>query len=281
MPVETDVGVFVLPLVECPGAAEVGIQTALSRAAPAVAATIACTDLVVPAHLPQVCPAADVGIAEGAAFERHAGAGLLGGARHDVDGSHERRGAVDAACGAFEHLDADNLAQVDGQIHRVVACLRVADVDAVEQEDDLFGSTSTDTDVSLCTNGSTLADIDAYGVLQQIVNTLYGSLRNIGTFQYSYHSRSLTTRQGRPGARHRDFLQQHLARRRGGSRVADDRGCRNTLCRGERERGYRQDAAHHFTPQTGKQRVALVPEMMEHEDWALHVECWFVHVVIN
>ena len=44
-----------------------------------------------------------------------------------------------------------------------MACLRVADVDAVEQDDDLFLSAASDGDVGLCTNRTALADIDAYG----------------------------------------------------------------------------------------------------------------------
>ena len=84
--------------------------------------------------------------------------------------------------------------------------LWITDVDAIEQDDDLFAGTTSDGDVCLGTNRASLTDIDADGVFQQIVNTLYGSLRNIGTVQYSDHSRSLTSRQGRPGASDTDLL---------------------------------------------------------------------------
>ena len=107
--------------------------------------------------------------------------------------------------------------------------LWITDVDAIEQDDDLFARTASDRDVGLGTNRASLTDIDAYGVLQQIVNTLYGSLRNIGTIQYSDHSRSLTSRQGRPGASHTDLLELHLACCCHGSGVCYDRICRDTL----------------------------------------------------
>ena len=113
-----------------------------------------------------------------------------------------------------------------------MARLRVTDIDAVEQQDNLFGGAASDRDVSLGSDGASLAYVYANGVFQQIVNTLYGGLRNIAAIQYSYHSRSLTLRQGRPRACHADFLEHHLARCRHRGRVGHDGIRRNTLGRG-------------------------------------------------
>jgi len=127
---------------------------------------------------------------------------------HDIDGPYKRGGAVDASSRSLEHFYAEDVAQVAGQIEGVVGGLRVAEVDAIEQDGDLLLGAASDADVGLCTNGTALADIDAYGEFQQIVNTLYGSLLNVGTFQYSDHFRSLTLGQGRsrPGDTH--FVEQ-------------------------------------------------------------------------
>ena len=79
--------------------------------------------------------------------------------------------------------------------------LRVTDVDAVEQDRDLLVGSASHTDVGLRSNGASLADINAYGVLQQIVNTLYRRRLNVPAVQYSYHSRSpaCAKRCARPG----------------------------------------------------------------------------------
>ncbi len=159
-----------------------------------------------------------------------------------------------------------------------MARLRVTDVDAVEQQNNLFGSAASYRDIRLCTNRSSLTDIHANGVFQQVVNTLYGCLRNIGTVQYSYHSRSLTLCQGRPRACHTDLLEHHLAGCRHRCRVRYHRIGADALGRGVGQRGYGEHATHHLSAQTGKKRVALVSELSEHEHRALHVESWFVHL---
>ena len=192
---------------------------------------------------------------------------------HNINRPHERRRPVDSPCRSLQHLNPHDVAQVYGQVHRVVARLRVTDIDAVQQEDDLFGSTASNGDVRLSTNRSSLTDIHADGVFQQIVNTLYGSLRNVGTVQYCDHSCSLTFRQGRPRAGHTDLLELHLAGCCHGCRVCHHRVCADTLRRGVSQRGHREHAAHHLSAQTAEQRVALVTEMSEHEHLAL-IKSW-------
>ena len=85
---------------------------------------------------------------------------------HNINRSDERGCTVDTSCRTLEHFDADDVVDVDGQIHRIVPCLRVTDVNAVEQQDDLFGSAATDGNVCLGSDGSPLPDIDADGILQ-------------------------------------------------------------------------------------------------------------------
>ena len=96
-----------------------------------------------------------------------------------------------SSCRTFENFYTLNFANVNGEIEGVVSCLRVADVDAVEEDCDLFVVAATYAHVGLRSNWSALTDINACGVFQQIVNTLHWSRLNVGTFQYSYHSCSL------------------------------------------------------------------------------------------
>ena len=116
--------------------------------------------------------------------------------RHNIHRSHKRRGAIDAGGRTLENLDSLNVADVAGEVEGVVPRLRVADVDAVEQDGDLLLRAASDAHVRLGSDGSTLADIHACGVLQKVVNTLYWRRLNIVTRQYSYHSRCLTKCQG-------------------------------------------------------------------------------------
>ena len=85
---------------------------------------------------------------------------------HDIDRSDERRGAIDASCRTFEHLDADDVVEIDGQVHRIVSRLWVTDIDTVEQQNNLILCAPSDGDVGLGPDGSPLSDIDAHGVLQ-------------------------------------------------------------------------------------------------------------------
>ena len=86
--------------------------------------------------------------------------------RHHINRPHERRCPIYPPRRPLNHLDPDDIIKIHGQIHRIVARLRVTDVDAVEQQDDLFRGTATDGDVRLGTEGSPLSDINADGVFQ-------------------------------------------------------------------------------------------------------------------
>ena len=69
--------------------------------------------------------------------------------------------------------------------------LRVADIDAIEQDGNLFAATAPDTDIRLRTDRAALAHVDAAGHLQQVVNTLYWRRLNVFARQYSDHSHCL------------------------------------------------------------------------------------------
>ena len=94
-----------------------------------------------------------------------------------------------------------------------MACLRVADVDAVEQDGDLLLCSSPDANVGLRSNRSTLTDIDSCCIFEQIVNTLYRRRLNVLAAQYSDHSRRLP--QGKRSTRPGDFhvVERHLIMR--------------------------------------------------------------------
>ena len=204
--------------------------------------------------------------------------GLVSNIRHNVHRSYQRRRTINPPSRSFNHLDSHDIAQVYGQVHCIVARLRVTDINAVQQQDNLFGSTASNGNVRLSTNRSSLTDIHANGVFQQIVNTLYRCLRNICTVEYSYHSRSLTLRQGCPRACHAHFFEHHLAGRCHRCRVCHHRMGADALGRGVGQRGHREHTAHHLPTQTGEKRIALVSELSEHEHRPLHVESWFVHL---
>ena len=115
-----------------------------------------------------------------------------------------------------------------------------------EQDDDLFLSAASDGDVGLRANGTALADIDAYGQFQQIVNTLHRGLLNVGTLQYSDHSRSLTTRQGRSTSGDAHLVEQQFACGADSCGVGDDGMCADALCRRISKRRHGEHGAHHL-----------------------------------
>ena len=201
MPVYTHGRVVETPLVERLSAVVVHVETTVLVATVAVAARVRRTELVAPQPRRHVAVAASREIAEGTAFEtrfsaaRQSSVGLLPVAphlRHDVDGSSQARCAKHPSGGTFEHLDALNLADVHWEIKTVVTGLRIADVDAVEQNCDLLLCSSPDAYVCLRANGPSLADVHPCCILEQIVNTLYRRRLNVLAAQYSDHSRRLS-----------------------------------------------------------------------------------------
>ena len=173
---------------------------------------------------------------------------LLG---HNVDGPYQRRCTIDASGRTFEHLNALNVRNVEWEVEGIMPCLRVADVNAVEQDSDLLIVAASDTDVGLRSNRSTLADVYAYGIFQQIVNTLYRCRLNVGPLQHSDHSRLLTSGQRRTRAGHVDLLEPHFAACLGG--VGLDGFNADAVGLGIGQGGHAQRPNEHFTTQTSKE----------------------------
>ena len=208
------------------------------------------------------CSSRQIAIATTLHMSRHAA--FLSGSRDDVDGTHKRRCAIDTSGRSFEHFDTLNLTDIDGKIKGIVTALRVADINAVEQDCDLFVVASTDADVGLRSNWSTLADIHSCGVFQQIINTLHRRSLNVATLQYSYHSRCLVAghRSSRPHDAH--LVESHLAVGLGGNGVGGDRAYAHALGTCVRQGGYAQCADDHLASKTGKKRVTLASKSLEH-----------------
>ena len=199
--------VGVPPLVEGFAPAEIAVQAAGGIAAEAVAARVAARHLVAVrlAREAGMSPAVEEAVRASFGMKLHAA--LRVDAGHDVDGAHQRRGAVHAAGRAFEHFDAFNLTNVYRKIGGVVAGLGVADVDAVQKDGDLVERSPPDADVRLYSHVAPLADIDANGVLQQVVHTLCGRGGDVVAVEHSYHARRLPQGCGDTRARDAYFLQ--------------------------------------------------------------------------
>ena len=183
---------------------------------------------------------------------------LLFGRGHDVDGPAEGGGAEHPGGGAFQNLDALDVLKGHGKVGRQVAGLRVADVHAVEQYGDLVKGASPDGDVRLYAHGAPLADVDAGGILQEVVHTLYRRVLDGLAVQYSHNPCHFRLGQRHPASDH--FNSVHLVyilyagefRLRGNHAVV-----------GERQRGDSQHADGHFLVQGVEHGVGLVHEMGE------------------
>ena len=161
-----------------------------------------------------------------------------------------------------------------------MTCLRVADVDSVEQNSYLLVVAAPYANVGLCSYRTTLPHIDGYELLQQVVYTLYRRRLNILSAQYSYHSRLLTLGQRCSRARHAHLFQLHLSLVQGriGRHLVGIyaySGCRCVLQRGHAER-----ADDDFLAKTGEEGITFSGEVGELQHSAL-VESWFVHDVIE
>ena len=209
----------------------------------------------------------------GTAAERHLG--------DDIDGSYQRGSAKDPSCRSFQHLNTFNVMDINREIKSVMSRLRIADIDAVEQNSDLLGCAAPYADVSLRTQWSPLSDIHASDEFQQIVHTLYWRLRNLLTVQYRYHSRCLSD--GKRSARARDFhaIEHHLPidLPGGGIHLVGIRTHTVSLRISERRHAEYTDKYH--LSQTSKECIALVAELLELQGYALVVFFIVLHSSYN
>ena len=271
MPVYPDVIIVVRALVECLPAAVVAVKAACTVAGKTVRARIAARHLVAPLVMGDVSPGSSREIAIAAAFYMSRGACLLTWRCDDVDGTKQRRCSIDPACWSFEHFNTFDFADVNWEIKHVVSCLRVADVDAVEQDSDLLAVAASDAHVSLRSNRSTLPDIHACGIFQQIVNTLHWRRLYIGSFQYSYHSRSLGACQRCLRTANGHLVERHLAVGLGGNGVCCHLSYADASGTGVLQRGNAEHTHQYLTSKTSKQRVAFASKMLEHDSALLLV----------
>lgn len=115
--------------------------------------------------------------------------------RNNVYGTEQRRGAKHSSSRSFEHFYSLYVGHINWEIEGVVPCLRVTNINTIEQNCDLLIIAASDADIGLRANGTTLSNIHTGDVFQQIVNTLHWRTLNFFVVQYSYHSRRLTSRQ--------------------------------------------------------------------------------------
>ena len=156
--------------------------------------------------------------------------------------------------------------------------LRVADVDAVEQNSYLLTASASDADVGEGTQRAFLSDVGSCYELQHVVNTLYRSRLNLVVAQYSNHSRLLTLRQWRSSSSHLHHLQlacgsYHRRVCIGLVGLGTDSGSL-----GMSQRGDAEGAHKHFAAQHVEERVALVAEPFELDGLA-PVKQLFVHII--
>ena len=81
----------------------------------------------------------------------------------DVDGSGECLTAINSAGSTLDDLDAFDVIHADGQIHRQVSRVGVADVDAIEQDGELVLGAAVHADVGLYAESPALSHIHAGG----------------------------------------------------------------------------------------------------------------------
>src|SRR5574344_2515701 len=202
MPFHGHVIIVISALIESLGTAVVSIQSSLGIALIAVTSGVRARNLVVPSTLSDIHPAAGTRIAEAAALQVGIHAGLLGFLRHDVDGTHQTGRAIHTPRRTFNHLYALDFTDIHREIKSIMARLRITDIDGIKHDCHLLVITPRSEEISLSSNGSSLSHVYAYGILQQIIYTLYRRRLNFLTTQYSYHSR-LLTQIGRASCRER------------------------------------------------------------------------------
>ena len=154
--------------------------------------------------------------------------------------------------------------------------LRVADVDAVEQDGYLFAVAAAYAHVGLCSEWPSLAHIYSRYIFQQVVDTLYWRRLNVLAAQYSYHSRLLTQRQRRSRSHHVHLLKHHLSAAQGGVGGYLVGLNAHSCCRSVLQGCHTEYTDNHLSSQTCKQGIALVRELLKLQNTAL-VENWFVH----
>ena len=134
-------------------------------------------------------------IAEGAALSTEFATRMFVRLCNDVYGTDKRRYAINTARRTAKDFDTLNFAQIYRQIKGIMPRLRIADIDTIEQDDDVLTCTTSDADIGLCSHGESLSDIYARNVFEQVVDTLRWRSGNGRTIQHLNNSRRLATSQ--------------------------------------------------------------------------------------
>ena len=144
-----------------------------------------------------------------------------------------------------------------------MSCLRVADVDAVEQYGYLLLVSAADADVGLCTDWSALPYVYACRIFKQVVNTLHRGSLNVFLLQYSNHSCRLPMGKRSTRASYSHFIERNLAMCSQAVSFSHDRLCADAVCLGIGEGGNAECAYNHFLAQTSEESIALASEVFE------------------
>ena len=99
-----------------------------------------------------------------------------------------------------------------------MARLRVADVDAVEQDRDLVEGAAADADVGLDAHRAALAHVHADGVFEQVVDALHGGGADLQGIEYRHHPGGLVDGQGRARGAYGHFFNRFLCLKHGSGR---------------------------------------------------------------
>ena len=210
VPADIHAGACVPALIESLEVPEVGVQLPGCVAAVTVGTAVGSGNLVIPAPRGQVGPDPAVQGLERAALQVQVDAGSRFRAGDDVDGADQRGGAVNASGRPLEDLDTVDLGQVHGQVQGQVARLRVADVDAVEQDGDLVESAAADADVGLHAHRAALAHVHPYGVFEQVIDALDRGRADQQGVQHRHHPGGLVQAQRDARPADGDLVQDFL-----------------------------------------------------------------------
>ena len=255
--------VAVAALVEGASAAVVGVQVPGLAAPVAVAARVRAAYGVAPPALCKrdACPG--VGITERTALCIDLSAALRGGLRHYVHRPEQRRRAEYSPGRALDYLDALYVAKAYGQVEGVVTGLRVADVYAVEKDGNVLARAPADADVGLRTHRSALAYVHAYGVFEQVVDTLCWRGGNVLAAQHSYNSRRPAGSQRRARGGDVHFVEKDGARGVGHAQSVEVSAHTDTVGLGVSQRSHAERPYKHLAAETREKGVPAAAEMLE------------------
>ena len=250
-------------MVEGASAAVVGVQVPGLATPVAVAARVRAAYGVAPPALCKREARPGVGITERTALRIDLSAAICGGLRHDVHRPEQRRCAEYSPGRALDYLDALYVAKAYGQVEGVVTCLRVTDVNAVEKDGNVLARALADADVGLRTHRSALAYVHAYGVFEQVVDTLCWRGGNVLAAQHSYNSRRPAGGQRRARGGDVHFVEHDGARGVGHAQSVEVSANTDAVGLGVSQRSHAERPYEHLAAETREKGVPAAAEVLE------------------